>query len=105
MTHKYPDYFFHGEYSARARRPDPPPPKPGDRVRFHGLFLKNTGQMTGEAGRKVWMVEHCACPPCAEGRWVAVNEIHDDGRGNTSLRHIAAGNLGIVGRLDIRDSP
>lgn len=68
---------------------------PGDKVRLTGRFLRNTGQLKGGEGRKVWTVVECACGLCSRGGFVAVDERNTDGP-----RHIATGNLKRVGQSD-----
>lgn len=59
------------EWSGRLEDPVPV----GARVKLTGVFLKNTGQRTGEEGAKVWTtLEHLSCPLCESGRFVAVDE-------------------------------
>ena len=72
----------------------------GSRVRFTGVFLKNTGQIAGGEGTKTWTIVRCDCgceddPADYQGRLVAVDE-------KTALdperqRHIATFNLLVVG--------
>lgn len=49
-------------------------PPVGTPVRLTGYFLKCTGQMTGEEGRKVWRIAQCdpSCPLCSEPGALAV---------------------------------
>jgi len=86
-------------------------PEPGTKVRLTGVFLRNTGQMTGDEGRKRWTVQSCECGLCKCGKpgFVAVDEPHQaalDPKGYEDvppekrakmLRHVACGNLEIVG--------
>jgi hypothetical protein len=55
---------------------------PGTKVRFHGRFLKSTGQQAGGEGQKVFTVVECGCTACTDTAWpqVAVNErnVHYD---------------------------
>jgi len=87
---------------------------PGARVRLSGKFLANTGQRTGGEGGSVWTVQACSCELCASGRFVCTKEpaAHVPGmytaaelEAHPSLarRHIARGNLSIVGKLTHRD--
>jgi hypothetical protein len=99
----------------RAKVPnglEPPPPVPerdpvrppipaGARVRMTGEFLRNTGQIAGGEGQRVWKVRSCDCMLCAGGRFVAVNErsAYDYGSADKPWRHIAIGNLEDLDRL------
>lgn len=49
---------------------------PGTKVRFHGRFLKSTGQQAGGEGQKVFTVVECGCAGCKDAAWptVAVDE-------------------------------
>lgn len=51
---------------------------PGDRVRLTGYYLRATGQMKSDDGRKRWTVLECSCGLCKGGEHVAVDEPHDD---------------------------
>jgi hypothetical protein len=78
-----------------------------------GYFLKCTGQTTGSEGMSRWLTVACACDLCKTNRFVAVNEPNNyteaDGYSRAELddakagkngllwRHIALGNLQIVG--------
>lgn len=70
--------------------------KVGDCVRLSGKFLRNTGQVTGGEGEKVWTAVLCICPLCARD-FVAVDELDIYGE---SLRHINTANLVKFGSLD-----
>lgn len=90
-------------------------PQPGKRVRLTARFLACTGQQHGSEGSKRWTVVECACGLCAGGRHVAVDEplcSHPDDESDPMTRlyldltvaerralrrHIALGNLEIVG--------
>lgn len=81
-------------------------PPPGTKVRLTAYFLKCTGQITGSAGSDRWIVQACACELCASGDFVATNEPLDTSSGyedqtpewrKNAKRHIAIGNLEIVG--------
>lgn len=80
-------------------------PEPGTRVRLTGAFLRSTGQVAGDEGRRRWVVQACDCAGCRttlvctdqatpadylESMWTA-RELAD----NPSLRwrHIAFANL------------
>ena len=87
-------------------------PPVGTQVRLTGKFLQSTGQQVGGEGTSRWLTvdcrkdSGCTCDPSA---FVAVNEPHScrtDPRGYedipldvraTMWRHIALGNLEIVG--------
>lgn len=58
------------EWSGRLEDPIPV----GARVKLTGVFLRDTGQRTGDEGAKVWARVACDCGPCAAGRVVAVDE-------------------------------
>ena len=88
-----PDYFF-WDKPARIALPVPRPPV-GSRVRYTGVFLRNTGMMTGSAGQAVFEVLSCDCTLCQQGEHVRIN---DD-------RHIHIGNVVELGRLDVRNCP
>lgn len=74
----------------------------GDKVRFKGSYLRDTGQVTGGEGHKRFIVNACACQMCKAGEWVAT---HDPIAGafftpeeiaaepHLAFRHINAGNL------------
>lgn len=84
-------------------------PPAGTRVRMTGRFLASTGQQTGSEGLSRWTVLDCSCRMCAAGTHVATDEPHPaalDRRGYEDVpdaerlamkRHIAIGNLEIVG--------
>ena len=70
----------------------------GDRVKFTGQFLRNTGQFYGSEGMSEWVVAKCDCDLCSTGRFVATNQNADTFEplriGQESpMRHINAGNL------------
>lgn len=82
--------------------------EPGTKVRFHGRFLKSTGQQRGGEGDKVFTVVQCDCARCTATVMpcVAVDErnvnydtpgYYTDGEkaAHPSLmhRHIAVANL------------
>ena len=91
---------------------------PGTKVRASGKFLRSTGQLTGSAGRKVYLVEACECSLCASGTHVRVNERRpaalvaqmwtpeeiaaDPG---VEWHHFHKENLVVVGQLDSRNNP
>lgn len=68
--------------------------EPGDRVKLTGTFLRNTGQVVGGEGRKVWTVVECGCGLCARTH-VAVDDFMTflDDDGNPLRRHFHCGNL------------
>lgn len=85
---------------------------PGTRVRLTGRFLRDTGQIAGDEGSRVWTIVACDCAICRrnddEYAVVAVDEPHacqSDPRGYEDIavderprwRHIHAGNLQVVG--------
>lgn len=69
----------------------------GDRVKFTGKFLRNTGQYTGSDAFGEWMVVECDCELCKHD-CVAVNEpsIYDLDR----WRHISVCNLMFADKPD-----
>ncbi len=77
--------------------------KPGTKVRLSGVFLRNTGQMTGGEGLSKWTVVECDCSLCASGRFVAVDE--PGGATLSGHRHFAEANLVQVGVPSIRNDP
>lgn len=100
----------------RAKVPnglEPPPPVPerdpvrppipaGARVRMTGEFLRNTGQIAGGEGQRVWTVRKCKCELCSSGRFVSVDERSIcawEDEGKIHWRHIAIGNLEDLDRL------
>lgn len=75
----------------------------GLRVKFTGVFLKNTGQQVGGEGQKVFVVQPCGCDGCTDGHLIAVDEKSDF---DPSLqRHIATNNVFAEGELTIRNDP
>lgn len=82
---------------------------PGDKIRFTGRFLKQTGQFTGGAARETYVVRECGCPMCAERRWVCTTERRPDNDdptiGHVGYLHIARANVHKVGVLDHRNDP
>lgn len=85
-------------------------PPPGTPVRLTGVFLRSTGQITGDDGRKRWTVQKCECSLCKSGSFVATDEKHPDWymqrlysadeiatMPHLRFRHFAIGNLEIVG--------
>lgn len=81
-------------------------PPVGTKVRLTGYFLKCTGQQRGSEGVSRWTVTACTCGLCASGRFVATDEPKDTSVGYedqtpewraNAKRHIAIGNLEIVG--------
>jgi hypothetical protein len=96
-----PGHWWHGYREFPEHDPDRPRPKPGTRVRLTGQFLRNTGQMAGGEGGKVWVVQECSCGLCQSGRFVSVDEPAwvDPGE-DYRLRHIAHLNLEDVDRLE-----
>lgn len=99
-------------------------PPPGTRVQLTPYFLKATGQQRGADGAKKWKTVDCPCPLCARGQFVAVDEPTPESELNTTYadipkadrlkegilwRHIAIGNLQLVGKLthsrDSSDAP
>jgi hypothetical protein len=51
---------------------------PGDRVRFTGEFLRNTGQYTGPEGKLRFTVRACECAsPCLPAGYVRVDQPAD----------------------------
>jgi hypothetical protein len=90
---------------------------PGTKVRLSGKFLRNTGQIAGGEGQSVWTVQECSCPGCKDGYLVATNEPKDEeslkmfteeelrDMPYLRMRHIARGNLSILGKLTVRDCP
>ncbi len=82
------------------RDPNQPPIPVGARVRLTGRFLRNTGQIAGGEGNRVWKVVPCACDLCAGKRFVAVDEpairYPDEPE---RPRHIASVNLEDLDRL------
>jgi hypothetical protein len=74
-----------------AGRPLPPI---GARIRLTGAFLRNTGQIAGGEGGRVWRRVACDCGLCQSGRFVAVDEksIYAE-PGEPGKRHIAGGNI------------
>lgn len=98
------DYKEHPEPTAFKTKP-----APGARVRLHGTFLRNTGQMTGDEGGRVWYVHDCQCGLCQNGRHVAVDQIRFTGEHGlgpfnqarpSPWRHIAWANLEDVDLLE-----
>lgn len=73
---------------------------PGSRVRFHGVYLKSTGQQVGEEGQKVFQIKGCPCSLCASGRFVLVSDPvwRED-------RHIAVSNLCGEHEVTIKNDP
>ena len=69
----------------------------GDRVKFTGKFLHNTGQYTGSDAFGEWTVIECDCEMCQHD-CVAVNEpsIHSP----DYQRHISVGNLMLANEPD-----
>jgi hypothetical protein len=82
------------------RDPVQPPIPVGARVRLTGRFLRNTGQIAGGEGNRVWKVVPCQCDLCAGKRFVAVDEksvYHPDEPAQP--RHIASANLEDMDRM------
>jgi hypothetical protein len=87
---------------------------PGTRVRFSGKFLANTGQRKGGEGGKCWTVQACDCALCASGDFVCTDELglvdlytaaEISAQPSLVWRHIAKGNLSIIGKPTHRDDP
>lgn len=74
---------------------------PGSKVRFTGVFLKNTGQIAGGEGGKIFTVRACQCSLCKTGRYLSVL----DPEYPADTRHIAAVNLCGEHELTIRNDP
>ena len=85
-------------------------PPPGTKVRLTAVFLRNTGQLTGDEGQRRWIVQKCECDLCKWGEHVATNERHPDWymqrmysaeeiatMPHLRFRHFGIGNLEIVG--------
>ena len=82
----------------------------GDTVRLTGAFLKSTGQIAGDEGHAKWTVQACPCRSCASGTVILTNQPREDDGMFTAeeiarephlkYRHIAAGNLVLVGVPD-----
>ena len=83
-------------------------PSAGTRVRLTGKFLASTGQTTGGDGPSRWLTVDCGCGLCSGGRYVATDEKYPEAlrlqmwgdlpeAERPLYRHIAIGNLEIVG--------
>lgn len=91
---------------------------PGTKVRASGKFLRSTGQLTGSAGSKVYLVRACECELCLMGKYVSVNERRPAdyvaqlwtpeevaAHPGVVWHHFHKENLVVVGQLDSRNNP
>ncbi len=69
----------------------------GDKVKFTGKFLRNTGQQLGREGQSVWTIIACDCGLCKGGRFIATDEPSYDEP--SQPRHILAANVYKKGTL------
>ena len=79
----------------------------GDKLKFTGRFLKNTGQIVGGEGHTVFTVVEHDCRMCKSGLFVAVDQAstQEDENGNSiGPRHILASNLYRVGTLVVANA-
>lgn len=99
----------HERAESAAKRGQTQRLEPGDRIRFTGRFLKQTGQFTGSAGRETYVVRACDCKQCRDRVWVCTTERRPDNDdpsiGHIAYLHIARVNVHKVGVADHRNDP